>query len=55
MVAFPKLSEIYVKSEKIDKMHISENQGSNLAPSPEEKVWLHIQKNILFKIGRGKK
>lgn len=29
-------------------MHISENQGSNLAPSPEEKVWLHIQKNIFI-------
>lgn len=28
--------------------HISENQGSNLASSPEENAWLYIQKNTII-------
>ena len=36
-------------------MHISENQGSNLEPSPEEKSGYIFRKIFLFKIGPGEK
>lgn len=36
-------------------MHISENQGSNMAPGPEEKSDYIFRKIFLFKIGPGKK